>query len=272
MLPTTSSDAAESRGSHRRASYAERYRVYVAAAAKSAQTGHYLRRAFRWRQMDVEYSLWQAAAMCVNPKAVYRHTTYRKQTKNHWARDDPTFVVLSCVAVGLAAIGWCTAYGDGGTSGSARVVARCVIGDYLGLGAVLATISWHLANTHLRTKLPGGHAHAVEQRVEWLYAFDVHCNAFVPTYVLLYVVQLTLSPLLRAEGRLASALSCALYAVALVYHNYCAFIGYNALPFLENTEFFLYPAAAALIAAPIAALIAFNPTRFVLSIYFGHSS
>lgn len=30
---------------------------------------------------------------------------------------------------------------------------------------------------------------SVEQRVEWLYAFDVHCNAFVPFFAILYAAQ-----------------------------------------------------------------------------------
>lgn len=29
----------------------------------------------------------------------YRHTSYHKQTKNLWARDDPAFVVLCCALV-----------------------------------------------------------------------------------------------------------------------------------------------------------------------------
>ena len=73
----------------------------------------------------------------------------------------------------------------------------------------------------------------------------------------------------KRSGYLASAFSCVLYAVALGYHNYCVFVGYNALPFLENTEFFLYPATAACVLAPFAILVAFNPTRFVLGVYFG---
>lgn len=163
-------------------------------------------------------------------------------------------------------------YNAEGASRAARVVTRCVVGDYLGLGSVLATVSWYLANTYLRTKQLGGHSHAVEQRVEWLYAFDVHCNAFAPTYVLLYLLQLLLSPFLRRSGYLASTFSCLLYAVALGYHNYCVFVGYNALPFLENTEFFLYPAAAACVLAPFAILFPFNPTRFVLHVYFGDAA
>jgi len=40
----------------------------------------------------------------------------------------------------------------------------------------------------------------VEQRVEWLYAFDIHCNSFFPLFIMLYVVQLILSPILLANG------------------------------------------------------------------------
>ena len=40
----------------------------------------------------------------------------------------------------------------------------------------------------------------MEQRVEWLYAFDIHCNSFFPLFIMLYVVQLVLSPILLANG------------------------------------------------------------------------
>ena len=55
---------------------------------------------------------------------------------------------------------------------------------------------------------------------------------------------------------------------ALAYYHYCAFAGYAALPFLENTTAFLYPAYATMGLTPVALLCGFNPTRFVLSIYF----
>lgn len=32
---------------------------------------------------------------------------------------------------------------------------------------------------------------SVEQEVEWMYAFDIHCNGFVPVFVLLYVVEVS---------------------------------------------------------------------------------
>ena len=32
--------------------------------------------------------------LCLDPKRVYKNTSYHKQTKNQWARDDPAFIVL----------------------------------------------------------------------------------------------------------------------------------------------------------------------------------
>ena len=144
-----------------------------------------------------------------------------------------------------------------------------VLVDYLLVGVVIATAFWLLSNRFLRTGGTGaGHSHAVEQRVEWLYSFDVHCNAYFPLFVALYVVQLVLSPILLADGFIPRLLSCALYCVSLSYYHYCQFVGYNALPFLDNTVLFLYPVAAIVLATPAAALLGFNPTRFVLGIYF----
>ena len=42
-----------------------------------------------------------------------------------------------------------------------------------------------------------------------------------------------------------------------------------ALPFLERTELFLYPVALLAVATPFSLLVGWNPTRFVLNLYFG---
>jgi len=225
----------------------------------------YVRRLLKWRQMDLEYTAWQAYLMCTNPRVVYRHTTYRKQTKNRWARDDPAFVVITGALVALVALLYCAFYSHSAAN-TAYVVACAVLVDYVALGALVATACWFLANRFLRAD--AGHSHAVEQRVEWLYAFDIHVNAFFPLFLSLYVAQLVLSPLLLQTGFLPRLMSCALYCGALSYYHYCAFAGYAALPFLENTTAFLYPAYATMGLTPVALLCGFNPTRFVLSIYF----
>ena len=159
------------------------------------------------------------------------------------------------------------------------------------------------------------HSHAAEQTVEWLYAFDVHCNAFFPLFLVLYVLQASrgaawlairvccpmtpaptlqfiLSPLLLQHSVVTNLLSIALYVVAFTYYHYLTFLGFAALPFLENTQVrslafagrggpfpirlfsprlqvYLWPMAAVLLLVPFSVLGGFNPTRFTLAIYFG---
>ena len=226
----------------------------------------YIRRMLKWKQMDLEYTFWQMYLMCVNPKVVYRHTQYRKQTKNRWARDDPAFAAVTCVMIAIITTLYCAFYAHSAAAASS-IVFRVVFVDFIGVGALIATAYWLVSNRFLRGGHLG-HSHAVEQRVEWLYAFDVHCNAFFPLFVTLYCLQLVLSPILLSTGFVPRLLSCGLYATSLSYYHYCAFVGFNALPFLDNTVLFLYPVALIALATPVLLLLGFNPTRFVLSIYF----
>ena len=113
--------------------------------------------------------------------------------------------------------------------------------------------------------------HSVEQKVEWAYAFDVHCNGFVPILLLLYLLQFFFLPILTKPTFLATLLGNTLYFVALSYYQYITFLGYSgmrigrgraspecgcvyalvasvmclvgraALPFLQYTETFLLP-------------------------------
>jgi len=81
-------------------------------------------------------------------------------------------------------------------------------------------------------------------------------------------------------------LSNLLFAGSLSYYHYTQFLGYSgaavggsarsradravaALPFLERTELFLYPIGAIVAITPFSMLLGCNPTRFVLSLYFG---
>ena len=82
------------------------------------------------------------------------------------------------------------------------------------------------------------------------------------------MLQFLLSPFLLWHAWLSSTLSCVLYAAAFSHYHYLNFLGYSALPFLERTEVFLWPIGLICVALPLAILVNFNPTRFVLSIYF----
>uniref|UniRef100_A0A0E0AZE7 UNC-50 family protein n=1 Tax=Oryza glumipatula TaxID=40148 RepID=A0A0E0AZE7_9ORYZ len=131
-------------------------------------------------------------------------------------------------------------YGES-PSHAALTITSVVLVHFLFAGIVLATLCWFLTNSYLREE---PNSHVVEQRVEWLYAFDVHCNSFFPAFVILYVLQYFLSPLLVAHGFFPALLSNLLFVVAISYYHYLNFLGYDVI------------------------LIGFNPTRYFLSLYF----
>jgi len=79
-----------------------------------------------------------------------------------------------------------------------EVILYSVLVNFLMAGSAIATLTWWLTNKYLRVDNAG--SHNTEQRVEWLYAFDVHCNSFFPLFILLYVVQYLLLPFLLRPG------------------------------------------------------------------------
>ena len=138
----------------------------------------------------------------------------------------------------------------------------------------------------------------MEQEVEWRYAFDIHCNAFLPFFLLASVLHYFLLPFLLAPSLPALIVSNALYALALALYFYITHLGYRgkrlrdgphptdrlpthastptqptappnttkttALPFLHKTEVFLYPSGLALVLFVLLLLVGLlgEPYRF----------
>ncbi|RIB05493.1 UNC-50-like protein [Gigaspora rosea] len=223
----------------------------------------FLRRLFRFPQMDFEFALWQMLYLCIAPRRVYRNIYYHKQTKNQWARDDPAFVVILSFLLGASAIAWGIVNGHG-IVGILKMILFMVFIDFVVVGLVISTICWAFANrflSHRRT------VHAVEQTVEWAYAFDVHCNAFFPLYLILYVAQFFLMRVLTKQIWVCLFLGNSMYLIAVCYYCYITFLGYNALPFLLHAEMFLYPIILFLIIYFVS-LFGFNISAIVLQLYF----
>mmetsp|Transcript_40912 Transcript_40912/g.66352 ORF Transcript_40912/g.66352 Transcript_40912/m.66352 type:complete len:249 (-) Transcript_40912:39-785(-) len=225
----------------------------------------YLRRIVHYPQMDLDYSFWQMIYLCIAPSRVYRTTRYHKQTKNQWARDDPAFTVILMYFLIMAAIAYSVAFRVSGVFKFVKLVLYIVGVEFIGFGSLTATFCWWLSNKYLRVPVP----HSVEQKVEWLYAFDIHCNSFFPLFILLYIVQFFIIHILIPSDNFVSALlSNLLYAIGLSYYYYITFLGYSILPFLQNTVFFLYPVGAIGLLFIVSLIFRFNACQFVMSIYF----
>ena len=142
----------------------------------------YLARLTDFRQMDIQSALDQMKTLLtIRPHVVYKTSYYRKQTKNHWARDDPAFVALQGIFLVIACIAYSVAF-KATVMGTISFLLYSVLWNWLGAGMILATIGREIANRHLTVHSSSSH---VRQSVEWLYAFDIHCNAFFPVFMVL---------------------------------------------------------------------------------------
>jgi len=224
------------------------------------------------QQMDLQNAADQMRTLLsLYPQKVYKMAYYRKQTKNHWARDDPAFCFLQIVMIVASSIAYGFAFRVSSFSSLILLVTKSVMLHWLGFGVIMASLGRVIANQHLQAERSS--TIHVKQNVEWLYAFDVHCNAFVPLFVLLYGVQFFLLPVVLGTSLLSLGVSNTLYAIAFGWYFYITHLGYRALPFLSNTEVFLFPISAILVIYVLNFVghlfgLGFNASRVVAYMYF----
>jgi len=242
----------------------------ASSVSPSASHAQYLSRLIDFRQMDIQSALDQMKTLLsTRPHVVYKTSYYRKQTKNHWARDDPAFAALEVIFLTISCIAYSISFRAPITEGIAFFLYS-VLFNWLGSGFIIATLGRELANRHLTDTKSNSH---VRQSVEWLYAFDIHCNSFFPVFVLLYGVQFFLLPLVLGKSLVSLILSNTLYAAAFAWYWYITHLGYRALPFLSQTEVFLFPIAAIALVYILNFIgypfgMGWNASRIMAHIYF----
>jgi len=223
----------------------------------------YFARAVALDQMDLQAALDQMRTiLSTSPQRVYKTSYYRKQTKNHWARDDPAFAVLEIAFLAVASVAYCVAFKRPSLILAVlKFAVQHILGVWFGFGIVVSTSCQFVANNYLshgsnnngnagevEGRVGGGlSSHHVKQVVEWLYAFDIHCNAFLPLFVVVYATQFFLLPVVLGKSMFSLIVSNTLYAMGISWYIYITHLGYRALPFLGMTEVFLFPIAAVLI-------------------------
>ncbi|KAJ2006867.1 hypothetical protein GGI02_000981 [Coemansia sp. RSA 2322] len=200
--------------------------------------------------------------LLVSPKRVYRNIYYHKQTKNQWARDDPAFIILQILGIVVMTIAYSVVYGVG-MNGFARAILQLLVVNYFLAGMVLATLTWVVANRFLRHQ----NVHAADQQVEWMYAFDVHCNSFFSFFAFAYVLQFFFLPALMKTSWISLFLGNTLFALAGAAYAFITYLGFHAMPFLHHQEIFLYTIPFVALTYLIS-LFGFNISHRLIDYYF----
>ncbi|GIY32754.1 protein unc-50 homolog A [Caerostris darwini] len=234
------------------------YRCGSTAVAKRSK---FLRRLFYFKHMDFEFALWQMFNLFVSPQKVYRNFQYRKQTKNQFARDDPAFLVLLGFWLIVSSIGFAVVLKLKFLS-FLKFLLWVIFIDCIAVGILICTCLWLISNRYLRKPS------CKDQDVEWGYAFDVHLNAFFPLLIILHIFQLFFYHILISQDWFISRfVGNAFWLIALGYYLYITFLGYSALPILENTQVLLYPLLILVFLYIIFLIGGFNICLHVMNFY-----
>ncbi|MCJ1257333.1 hypothetical protein MMC24_005158 [Lignoscripta atroalba] len=136
-------------------------------------------------------------------------------------------------------------------AGIVRLTFIYVFVHFLAISLLVATAAFFLVGRLLgpgiaglpgRRRQQGLFIQAEErEQLEFGYCFDVAIRAFFPVWVLLYVVQFILWPLISRDYWISLFFGNTLYLAAFGYYSVISFLGYNALPFLHHTQFLLSP-------------------------------
>ncbi|EME29743.1 UNC-50 family protein isoform 2 [Galdieria sulphuraria] len=220
----------------------------------------YSRRVFRLGELDFEYAFWQVLHLCLSPSRVYRNTKYHKQTKNQWARDDPAFLLILIYLIVLIDLAYLVCFQIRGISLLGYIVKDVTL--FICIGCLVTLVFWFFCNRFLRMSGMSVLFQAVESRVEWLYAFDVHCNSFLLFALINYVARYFLLPVIYDKGSVSLFFSNFIYFASVCYYIYITFLGYDILPFLRRTHYLLYlvlPSAVLLLSLCFAGVELWKP-------------
>ncbi|CAH0731317.1 unnamed protein product, partial [Brenthis ino] len=225
-------------------------------ASAAVKRYKYLRRLFKFNQMDFEFAAWQMVYLFVSPQKVFRNFNYRKHTKSQFARDDPAFLVLLSVWLFLSSVCFALAMSLNWTQ-ITLFVLFVVFVDFIGAGIIVSTIFWYISNKYLAVDGAVGD-------VEWGYAFDIHINAFFPPLSLLHFFQILLFNNLPV---LSCLVANTFWLASTIYYMYITFLGYSNLPMIKNARVFLLPVPG-LILLYIGTVIAdFNLSSMLMDFY-----
>lgn len=189
----------------------------------------------------------------------------------------------------VSAVAWGLVIGLG-MIGILRAMLFMVIVDFVLVGSIVATFTWFVTNKFLCQN----NIMTNDQRVEWAYAFDIHCNSFFPLFLILYIVQFFFLPLLIKNNWICLITSNFIYLVSVTWYCYGTFLGFNGiflisfykctcilktflfsfylvLPFLIHTELLLYPIISFVIGFILLSVFGINLSENVIGFYFGWS-
>ncbi|XP_050517115.1 protein unc-50 homolog [Diabrotica virgifera virgifera] len=229
-------------------------------ASAYSKCARYMRKIFKFDQMDFQFAMWQMFYLFVNPQKLIKLFRARKQAKSQYARDDPAFLVLFAGALSITTIAFSIVLQLSFFQFIQNLLFVIFV-DCIGVGVVIATFLWYITNTFLKPKTN-------PEDVEWGFCFDIHLNAFFPPLILLHFIQLFFyNGIISHNWMISIVLGNTFWLCSCLYYFYITFLGYNSLQMLNNTRYFLLPVPWIVCFYVISLLMHWNITHKVINFY-----
>lgn len=154
------------------------------------------------------------------------------ETKNQWARDDPAFVVVFLFLLIMSTISWTVSFRL--SFGKILLhILYIIFVDFFIVSIIISTITWAYTNKFLVIKNNDSLSTDEDKRVEWFYAFDVHCNSYFSLFLYLHVVQFLFLPVYFkiSDSIIATLISNSLHFFAYVVYLYITSYGFTGMSF-----------------------------------------
>jgi hypothetical protein len=222
----------------------------------------YSRRLLKPKSLDFRLATSQMLELCYNPSNVFRLAKARNSIKGHYARDDPAFFMILSAMVLAVSFSYSLAFHSSfSIMRYLGLISYMYLIDFLLIGLFVTTGLWYISNKYfIRVVEDGSMSYSSSTlnnmfdtldgnngTMEWLYCFDIHCNAFFPLFLIVYVVNFFLLPIHMSLGHswIGVLLGNTSIALGLSAYIYVTFRGFIDLPFTIQPKIvnymFVYP-------------------------------
>ena len=107
------------------------------------------------------------------------------------------------------------------------------------------------------------------QTIEYIYAFDIHCNGFVPMYTFCAIIPFIFIGITSKDNYMIQVLlSNSSLCIGILYYSYVTFISYFSLPFVRKNKFVTLGIWPIIFTFLIGTLCNFNFFKYFCSMFF----
>ena len=220
----------------------------------------FLKKMYHFKQIDY-YLSYLNILYCFIPKELIEMSKMRKHLKNKYARDDPGFLLLIILYLFISSISYSLAFGYFSFFKIFNIFFIQSFVFLITFGLIISFISKILIDKYFNSN--------IMQTVEFIYAFDIHCNGFVPMYFFCIIIPYIFLPLCSKDYYFLQVLiTNGLLCLGILYYCYNMFMGYFSLPFVRKNKYVTLMIWPIILFFLFSSLFRFNVYKYFISIFF----